>query len=925
MNSMESKNPNHHYWPTKIFVALWLVGVLFYAQQRQPEYWKDAVDHFREAERLVAAHRWAEAKPEVERALNSSPGTGGYLILKGDIETALGNFDEALEAYTEAFNADTSNPEAWFALAQIHDRMGNPGKAVNLILRLKPDRLTPANRLRRAKILAQYQQYSESLADLHKLLSQRPDDVNVLRETAIQEEAIQQHAAAAGRYEAIVRTKGETADLCARIGQLYHWAGRPDVAVVWYRKSFTHPIDNTTSNAVVWGLTAAGIETADPQSSLPWARILVADNPVNPDVLNLALRAFMQAGAATDAVAAFDQLATLRPLTVPEQLLQAGQFRTAGNSDRAIDLVSAIPDEQLNAGQRLERLRILTSAGAADAAIWEAELLLANHPAPDLERELFRKLAEMNGVLNRHEPSARWYLKLSLAEKDEVSARTARLAAAAALWAAGQTQEAYAAYGRDAAPDNLQARAELAMELHRYAEAEPLLLALVKSPSDPQNDPRILNDLANVYEINKQYAKAIPLVVELETRKWGNSTALTLRLADLQRWNGNNEDAVKSYRQVLAGPGPEASMASARQGVAQASLELGQGREALEALTPLLALKPVSQDHLLTAARAASMMGDAGQTADLLDQLAGMRPLTREEQIWLAGQDRKAGRKDKSRALYRELAQDPAADRTILEAWGDLSVDAGDMAGALIAYQRIGGAEQDRDLVLKMARAARDSAGNVILALKFYDELLGSPLGKIPEVRLEAARFFINVRRESDAYVLYTNVAAVKSWDGQAIELMRAALAANVFPEAEKWARARLDQDQQDWHAQLGLVQALHLQGKTSEAAKILEQHKDSISHQEEGLEWLGLVAMARDRQLEAFRIFDGLVKDPKTAQRRYWIWRGRAAQAMGDRKAASESYKKAADFPTKVADDLKVEEAAADRQLDQIRKAGDK
>jgi len=393
-------------------------------------------------------------------------------------------------------------------------------------------------------------------------------------------------------------------------------------------------------------------------------------------------------------------------------------------------------------------------------------------------------------------------------------------------------------------------------------------------------------------------------------------------LADLLRWNGQSDEAVKHYLQALAGMEPGPAAMTARYGLALALLDLRQGREALEALKPLLDQKPGEPDQVLAAARAASLLGDAGLTADLLDRLAGLRPLTRDERIWLAGQDRKAGRSDKALAAYRELTKDPAADRSLLEACGDLCADAGDLAGALAAYQRISGVTMDRDLALKMARAARESAGNVALALKLYDDVLATPLGEIPEVRLEAARFFVNASRQTQAYPLYTNVAAVKSWEGQAIELMRAALAAQVFVDAEKYARDRLEQDEKDWRAQLGLVQALHLQGKTREAARLLDQHKEGLMNHPEGREWMGLVAMARDRHLEAFRIFDGLVQDEGTARRRYWIWRGRAAQALGDRAAAEESYKKAAAFPSE-AGDLKADEETADRQMQQIRGAG--
>jgi hypothetical protein len=45
----------------------------------------------------------------------------------------------------------------------------------------------------------------------------------------------------------------------------------------------------------------------------------------------------------------------------------------------------------------------------------------------------------------------------------------------------------------------------------------------------------------------------------------------------------------------------------------------------------------------------------------------------------------------------------------------------------------------------------------------------------------------------------------------------------------------------------------------------------------------------------------------------------------LGDRKEADESYKKAAAFSSETAGDVKGDEAAADRKLQQIRGAGGK
>ena len=121
---------------------------------------------------------------------------------------------------------------------------------------------------------------------------------------------------------------------------------------------------------------------------------------------------------------------------------------------------------------------------------------------------------------------------------------------------------------------------------------------------------------------------------------------------------------------------------------------------------------------------------------------------------------------------------------------------------------------------------------------------------------------------------------------------------------------------------QRSLAQSLHLQGHAWKAAKIIDEHEEEFSRHKDGLEWLGLVAMARDHHLKAFRIFDELVQDPETARREHWLWRGRSAMRLRNFGVADESFEAAAAMDRLSPEELKAARDKAEKAVKRIQNA---
>ncbi len=125
----------------------------------------------------------------------------------------------------------------------------------------------------------------------------------------------------------------------------------------------------------------------------------------------------------------------------------------------------------------------------------------------------------------------------------------------------------------------------------------------------------------------------------------------------------------------------------------------------------------------------------------------------------------------------------------------------------------------------------------------------------------------------------------------RALRLAQESLGAQRFSEAEVWAQQALAEDPTDAQALLALVQSLHLQGDTRSASQVLRGRERQVEQLPGGREWIGMVALARGRHLEAFRAFDALASGAGAARADSWRWRGEASRARGDLARAETSF----------------------------------
>ena len=293
----------------------------------------------------------------------------------------------------------------------------------------------------------------------------------------------------------------------------------------------------------------------------------------------------------------------------------------------------------------------------------------------------------------------------------------------------------------------------------------------------------------------------------------------------------------------------------------------------------------------MVAARAATAIAQPAEASKYLELLAGVRPLTAAEELWLAGQYRASGNLSRALAAYERLAAAATnPDPVLLEAVGDLRYDLGDFRAALRAFQLIPPAE---DLGLKVARTAA-RAGEFSLASDTYDRyVLSHP--NDTRARLEAARYHASAGRPQLAIHHYRAFVGAHGSADLRLELARTYLAAQQFESAEDWARQAVAAGEDAESARLALAQSLHLQGRHREARVVLAELLRDTSARSGVWEWRGYVASATDRHLEAFRSFDRAIAAGASEPQTLLLLKGTAALKRADYARAAESYSAAA------------------------------
>jgi len=896
-----------------LFVGIWIVAALGVIAYVKPEFWRDGYSYYIDARKHAENGRTAEAIRDMDKAIGRDASDSGYLIFRASLHAQSGNLEAAAADYRAALSTSPQNPEATLGLAATLFHQGFGDDAVLALKSIDPLSLDTQFLRRRAGLLGQYGKHDLAVSDF-RLLSSKEHDTEDLRSLASSLMALEDYAAAEKSLEAYLRSPGSDASWATDqlvIALRAQKKVRDAFAVLAARPS----AENTRLRAELAleaGLFQEATEAfalvvqsdpTDPDARRNWAVALRAAGKREqaydiftsvPDEDNLEPQAelALELERFDEAVALFSQLAGRDPsnAAIKEKLAYS-----LDKSAVSLDLLSqaeATYRDLVNSGKATPETRERLAWLLMRAKRYDEAFAILSEMVPDTpERaKLLADAAFLSGRFEESIPLLRDHL-----ESDPQDTLRRRYLSDA-LDAVKRPDEAAIALeallGTDAW--DIQTRIRVA-DLWSRGGQEERAVALYQEvlDADPAQEQAILG-MAGIDETAGKHSKALTLLQRLAETQERPSPELLLRIARLHSWKKDFSTAAGWYRKVLAAKPKNASQV--RFELAQVLLECGDPDLADKELRLIAADTSRDPDILRLTARTAMALNDSARAVTILTRLADRRPLTDIETLWLAGQLRLVGKPRKALDLYERLFMagsliDPGG----IEALGDLRADAGDSLRALCAFQAVPESSRGQGFSLKIARAA-DRAGDKALARDAYVRAAAESPND-PGLLLEAARFLVNAGDGLKALSLYDAVVARKGATGLRLELALANLAVQRFPDAEKWARQAIDAGEGGWKAILALAQALHLQGNSAEADRLLTQNAATIMAQPEGKEWMGYVAVARDRHLEAFDIFSQLLEAEIGDPGNLWLWRGIAATRRGDYARARESFDKARGF----------------------------
>lgn len=896
-----------------LFVGVWTIAALGVIAYVKPEFWRDGYSYYLEAREHAGRGRIPEAILAMDKALGRDASDPGYLVYRASLHAQSGNPEAAAADYRAALSRSPQDPEAALGLAKTLFSLGRDEEALPTLEVLNPQSLDTELLRRRAGLLAQHGQHARAVSDF-RVLADRENDPSDLRGLASSLMALKDFVTAEKSLE--------------RYSQL------PGADAAW------------ATEQLVIALRA--------QKKVREAYAVLADRPLAE---NARLRAelALEAGLFQEAAEAFALVVRDAPADESARIKWAVALRAAGKPEQAYDVFTSVPVEETlvpRAELALELERFdeaaalfaqLEKRNPSDASIREKLAYSQDKSASSPERLRqaeagYRDLVASGEATPETRERYAWLLMRAkrydeafavLSDLDSGTPGLATLLADAAFLsgrfdkAVPLLREHLEADPGDAvrrryladALDALKRPGEAALVLEAFRETDawdiPTRIRVAdlwfrdgrkdKAAAlyqevlalDSGQHEAILG-MAGIHEAAGRHDQALALLMPLAQAQAKPSPELLWRIARLYSWKKAFHAAADWYRRALAAkPG---NAAQVRFELAQALLEGGDPASADRELRLLGADTARDPDMLRLTARTAMALNDPARAVAVLTRLAGRRPLTDIETLWLAGQLRLAGRPGKALEVYEGLFKaGRLSDPGGLEALGDLRADAGNPSGALAAYQAVPESSRGKGFSLKLARAA-DRAGKKALAREAYARA-ASDSPNDPELLLEAARFLVSAGKGLEALPLYDAVVSRRGSTGLGLELALANLAVQRFPNAEKWARQAVDAGEGGWKSILALAQALHLQGRTAEADRLLTAHAAVVMAHPEGKEWMGYVAVARDRHLEAFDIFSQLLDAGAGDPGNLWLWRGIAATRRGDYARARESFDMARTF----------------------------
>lgn len=842
-------------------IGLWAVSVVAAVRWKYPDFWAEPYGYYQEARFFRERGRNYEALAVMDKALHRDPKNVGYLSYRGFLLLDSHQDAEAREAFRQALDLNADNDDARYGLIEVYRRQGQRHEMERLICEVRNPAPTDTVGLRRrGQVLSELGLQEQALTDLCQALDTEPASPGLLREAA-----------------SAANAKGD-------------W----QKAIELYDQLIAISPEQTVVQQAQLGKGEALRALDRPQEALE------AFGAAGPSALRPRAEVALQLERFADAEALYTQLATQRP-DDPQVLADLAYAQEHNGHPAAAE----------------STYHVLRSMGplSATAAVRFAWLLDKRHAYAEA-LQVLNGAAQQTAEIDALRAQTHDWLRTNLKPNQIlVALPTPPPAPAPQPVAAPQpappaapvpaveplTPEQGLRQELAANPENHAARLQLA-KLHlaagRVAEAEAGYREVLKGNAGPAEQSTALLALADICEQHHRTAEAARLLARLSGSPGPlhGSPQLALRIGRLLQWNNRAAEALPWLERAAGAlpPGQPQREARLRQG--QALLDTRRPAEALPIFADLLQAQPDKAELLLDGARAASDAGQPAQAAAYLDRLATQRPLTLQESRWHAGMLRAAGRNNDARRAYAALEQSGEADPQSLEALGDLRMSSGDAAGALEAYHRLpqpAPAERAaRDL--KLARTAQ-AAGDRSEAEAAYRRAEAEAAS--PAVTLETARFFLSTGQPGKALPYLEQAAASAKDPALERQLAETYLSVGLHASAEAAAKRLLARDAADGQAALLLARAQHLQGRDQDADQTLARLGPSVASTPQALELRGYVAMAQDRHLEAYRLFEQLANRPGIApetRQRALLWQAKAARMRGDLGRAEETLQQA-------------------------------
>jgi Flp pilus assembly protein TadD len=488
--------------------------------------------------------------------------------------------------------------------------------------------------------------------------------------------------------------------------------------VLWFRPMFWRakpPTATATATSDPFNNAQAFVAAKRPADALTAVNEALEAQPGNAGYLVFKGYRFVDLAQPDKAEATFRQAIALQPATAEATLGLAQALAAQAKRDEALSTLQALRTSDLTREQLHRRSRMYSTLSAFTLGLDDVMALLADAPADGALLDEASTLALA---------SKDWNAAASLSERlvassdDPVVKHRATSRRAMALRSAGRIGEAYADYRRASDPDNLEARAELALQLEDFGSAIDSYRALVAARP---LEPRLRAQLAYALDRASRPREAEALYREL-VQQADADAATRVRYAWLL--NGSHRYA-----------------------------------EAWQALAPLG--RPSKDLQILDVqARTAAWAGEAKESVPLLRALLDIRP--QDPELWMLLAESHRGLSDwPSRAeALRSYVRLNSQDRKARQDLADLLARVGSVGEAIVEYRALVAAEPESSSALGALGLLLESDGQLREAIPLYTRAVEASGDSSPDIWLRLARLYRWTSRPSESLVWYQRYVA---------------------------------------------------------------------------------------------------------------------------------------------------------------------